>query len=663
MIGKYPPIEGGVSMHQYWCAHSLAALGHQIHVITNAKDVEPNFRMLMRHEDWLRCEGDYPGGGSVRVHWSDTPDHRQRHIPWHNPFVTKLASLAAQVIQEHHLQVVFSYYLEPYGIAGHLAARMTARPHVVKHAGSDVGHLRLHPQFRPLYDHIFRTADRVITGGTFVQELNAAGVLDQRLFLRDDFRVPESIFCPKGDALDLSQVFREIAEDPSLAPMSQAIALPPPYLGIYGKLGEAKGTFDLLRAVKLLRDRGKSVSLIVVGHSFAQTEAKFHELLAEFQLNDSIVQLPFLPNWRIADFIRLCQAVCFLERDFPIKFHTPTVPREVLACGKCLIGSAEVLQRQFFSEQLIHEFNCLAVRDVRNSEELASLIHTAMELPEKAEQIGKRGHQYSAETELLRSFPRNYEVLFSEVIEEHSASAPRSPSTDGATDEFLWTRQVVDSLPEGKREDVRQFATQHETGPAWALAVYVRLLQLVEKGELDRGVLVEAVRLEVRLSGILNGETGSQDEIQSSLFRFHAEGNVSLERDLSSLYAQVVPGLKIEGYDYDLGELLDARQRGELPLWASQKPSQAAIVPGSESGRTRVISISPAMHYLLSLCDGTRTVAQLETEVLTTVPSLAGIHDTFHDAVINCFRLNLVRLSDRPRLSIANQTLERGTAQ
>ena len=38
-IGKFPPIQGGVSMRTYWTAHGLAAYGHEVHVVTNAKEV------------------------------------------------------------------------------------------------------------------------------------------------------------------------------------------------------------------------------------------------------------------------------------------------------------------------------------------------------------------------------------------------------------------------------------------------------------------------------------------------------------------------------------------------------------------------------------------------------------------------------------------------
>ena len=44
LIGKYPPIQGGVSMRTYHMAHELAKRGHQVQVITNAREVELPWR-------------------------------------------------------------------------------------------------------------------------------------------------------------------------------------------------------------------------------------------------------------------------------------------------------------------------------------------------------------------------------------------------------------------------------------------------------------------------------------------------------------------------------------------------------------------------------------------------------------------------------------------
>jgi len=152
ILGKFPPIQGGVSMRTYRTAHALAVKGHEIHVVTNAKEATPPFRIHMRAEDWARCEARL-GTGSVTVHWSDPVDRSQNYIPMASPFVTKLASIAARVHAEYPFDVIFSHYLEPYGIAAYLASQITGVPHVARMAGSDAGRLWHHPQFEALYDH------------------------------------------------------------------------------------------------------------------------------------------------------------------------------------------------------------------------------------------------------------------------------------------------------------------------------------------------------------------------------------------------------------------------------------------------------------------------------------------------------------------------------
>jgi hypothetical protein len=94
IISKFPPIQGGVSMRTYWSAHGLAALGHEVHVVTNAKEAVSPFRMLMGAEDWKRCAAAQDRG-SVTVHWTDPADRSQSYTPMASPFVSKLAAVAA----------------------------------------------------------------------------------------------------------------------------------------------------------------------------------------------------------------------------------------------------------------------------------------------------------------------------------------------------------------------------------------------------------------------------------------------------------------------------------------------------------------------------------------------------------------------------------------
>src|SRR5438132_7994465 len=144
-------------MRTYWSAHRLAARGHEVHVVTNAKEARLPFRMHMRAEDWKRCEAVYDTG-SITVHWTDSTDRPESYLPMASPFVSQLASIAARVLSDRPFDVIFSHYMEPYGVAGYLAAQMTGVPHVARMAGSDAGRLWHHPDFEALYDHVLRSA-------------------------------------------------------------------------------------------------------------------------------------------------------------------------------------------------------------------------------------------------------------------------------------------------------------------------------------------------------------------------------------------------------------------------------------------------------------------------------------------------------------------------
>src|SRR5262249_7929548 len=108
-----------------------------------------------------------------------------------------------------------------------------------------------------------------------------------------------------------------------------------PTIGIYGKVGEVKGSYDLLRALGRLRREKIKFNFLAMTHGVSSSEEAFQSLIGEQELAANTWLLPFVPPWRVPSFIRCCTAVCFLERNFPISMHAPVVPREVLACGTC----------------------------------------------------------------------------------------------------------------------------------------------------------------------------------------------------------------------------------------------------------------------------------------------------------------------------------------
>src|SRR5262249_55123641 len=146
--------------------------------------------------------------------WTDPVDRSQNYIPMASPFVTKLAGTAARVHASTGFDVVFSHYLEPYGVAGHLAAQMMDVPHVVRMAGSDAGRLLHHPHLELLYDHVLRSAEAVVAVGTVAERAIERGVAVECIAPGGHFAIPESLFTPDGPRLDLDVLRNDIAREP-----------------------------------------------------------------------------------------------------------------------------------------------------------------------------------------------------------------------------------------------------------------------------------------------------------------------------------------------------------------------------------------------------------------------------------------------------------------
>ena len=157
----------------------LAERGHVVDVVTNADEVEDAYRLTPDSDDW----NDLHGGaarGLVRLWRTESPTFAYRHIPQTNPVITKLTSLALEAIEANGSELVVGFYLEPYAVAAHLAAKLSGRPLVIRHAGSDVGRLLSIPQLGRTYAAILRSADMVWARPATRARFIELGVLESR---------------------------------------------------------------------------------------------------------------------------------------------------------------------------------------------------------------------------------------------------------------------------------------------------------------------------------------------------------------------------------------------------------------------------------------------------------------------------------------------------
>lgn len=602
-------------MRTYWTAYRLAERRHEVHVVTNAKEASPPFRMHMRPEDWKRCAAEFDNG-SLTVHWTDPVDRSQSYIPTSSPFVSKLASIAAKVHAQRPFDVIYSHYMEPYGVAGYLASKITGRPHVVRMAGSDAGRLWHHPQLETLYDQVLRSAETVIAGGTVRERAIAHGVDPARIVMGGGYTLPKTLFTPNGPAIDISSLIGELRSDEQAGDTLWGdFTGKRNYFGVYGKLGESKGSFALLAAMHRLKLSGVDVGLVALAHGKPDIERRFREMARELGLADRILQVPFLPHWRVPEFLRGCLAVCCLEQGFPINIHTPMVAREALLCGCCLVASMELLRKLPDYDQLPDRYGCVAVDDVNDVGELAQRLADIANDPAPATAVGARGRDFARRLEHETDFPRRLDHILTAAAARKrvTATLSRNPSKSDALDNrFQLTLLCAEALQ--KVAAHRRGLTQGPIDLAKARAI-LTAIRAAAKREAKLKSLIPAVQIEIAVAIAERALGKSRDGDKGKVFaRLDIRRWAIDMHDFAALLPIKNPRLNILKFDFDVAKYLAARGVDEFPMVMTRRPSYLAVFAPAEGRRGEPLLVDSATARILQLSEGKLTALEIAAQ-------------------------------------------------
>ena len=170
LLGKYPPIQGGVSTCNYVLAQALGKRGHKVFVVTNADEVEFEYR-----EEILPKDAKYLEPHNVKV--INTYPLSRKFIPGYPSFITKLSSLAIEVVKKEKIYVLYSNYLLPFGVAAYITKKATNVPWFLDHAGSDITNLFDEPLLQPVFIEIFKNADLVVNSSQVKERLVKTGII------------------------------------------------------------------------------------------------------------------------------------------------------------------------------------------------------------------------------------------------------------------------------------------------------------------------------------------------------------------------------------------------------------------------------------------------------------------------------------------------------
>ena len=191
LLGKYPPLEGGIAAKTYWLARGLAAHGHEIHVITNGISAGREYR--------IRGVDTEPTiTPNLWIH--RIPDEVPWHIPEDNEYALALLDLTINIIREHSIQILDTDYLIPYGIVGYLAKCSTGVRHVIRHGGSDLEKFLKRHVLETLLHEAIAHADKIVTDTHYRDLLEpiTSRVVFQPAYIPDDsVFTPSDIFYPQ----------------------------------------------------------------------------------------------------------------------------------------------------------------------------------------------------------------------------------------------------------------------------------------------------------------------------------------------------------------------------------------------------------------------------------------------------------------------------------
>jgi len=299
LIGKYPPMQGGISSKTYWLFRALEEKGFDFRKVT------------VESTDYSIKGYDYNKSKTTVV--------KSKEIPWHIPESELLGDrIFHEVLKtagSFKPDLIETNYLWPFCMPATLVARTLEKPLLIRHAGSDIQKFLHDTEFRDIMKAYFDKATVVatnLTAKTLIEKLcdNTGNVCCLRRYIPN----PE-IFRPEPTEKNIDILFA----------------------GKINYCWNLKGINLLLGLIK----RRKLRSLFVIGGKYKN---EIVELIAQTETGNYIEVRDFAPPEMMPSIYNSCKFVwCWEEKGGVEDFSN--IIWEALFCSTPCIVNSETAER------------------------------------------------------------------------------------------------------------------------------------------------------------------------------------------------------------------------------------------------------------------------------------------------------------------------------
>ncbi|MBI2101082.1 glycosyltransferase [Candidatus Woesearchaeota archaeon] len=391
-ISKYPPIEGGVSSQTYWLAKALGEKGHKVYVASNCWEVEQRYREQIEENELSLLEPK-----NVEL-FSTSLDFRSA-IPFSRSYESRIASIALDIIKNYKIDAIYSHYLLPYGVSALMLKKLTNKPWLLQHAGSDITRLFSFPQLKSIFIECFNNADKVI-GYSNTRQKFIENSLDTNKLVPIGRSINLNEFNPNVNPFDFSQY--GIEKDTTV-------------FTYFGKISGLKKTYEFVNAASEIKNEDFKIVFVTEGGNHAD-ELKEHA--KKLGILDKLVFMPFVPPWKVPPIMKASTCIVCPESEetpyLPKGTHGPQIAREAMAVGKPVIIGKGVKEKGIYLKTT--ENHNILVVDSTNKEDFADILKFVINNKEKIEEIGSNARKFAEANEDFESYIKSMETLFNSLL-------------------------------------------------------------------------------------------------------------------------------------------------------------------------------------------------------------------------------------------------------